>query len=113
MRSPSVATIDPHVRFRPVLENEPHLPTVLRCDVEPTRLSEDVRELPAGLTHGGCVDQRHQLVDILDQRAVKESFVPRLQGDQEDVPLDVVRLAAKVLEHSRLLCLLVDHLRRQ
>ena len=71
-----------------------------RRDVEAAGLAKDVGELAARLAHGGRVDEREQLFDVIDQRPVEESLVPYLKRGEEDVALDVRVLATQVLEDA-------------
>jgi hypothetical protein len=104
---------DPNVFLRPVAQHLRDPTLVLGRDVQAARLSEDVPELGARLTHGGRVDDGHHLVDVVDDRAVEQRLVAVLQGDHEDVLLERVRLVLVVLQDPGLLFLDGVDVRRQ
>ncbi len=60
--------------------------------------AEDVAVLPAGAPHRRGVDDRGELLEVVDEEAVEEGLVPVLQRGETDVLLEVVSLAAEVLE---------------
>ena len=70
-------------------------------------------ELLARETDGRCVDDRQELLEVLDEEPVEQRLVAVLERGQADVPLEVIGLAPDVLELQR--DLLVDrrHARRQ
>ena len=68
-----------------------------------TRTSEDVRELLARLPDGRRVDDRHELVDVVDHRSVEQPLVSILERAQRDISLNVDVLASKTLEDPVLL----------
>ena len=67
-------------------------------DPEAARTAHDVAELLARPTHGGRVDDGHELLDVLHEEPVEERLVAVLQGRQADVLLELVGLAPHVLE---------------
>ena len=71
---------------------------VVGRDPDAARTPQDVAELLAGAADGRRVDDRQELLEVLGQDAVEERLVAVLQGRQADVALEVVRLAADVLE---------------
>src|SRR5690606_36258347 len=104
---------DEHAAMRPVAEDLRDAPAVLRRDVEPASLPEDVRELEGGLADRRRVDERQHLVDVIDQHAIEEALVPARERLQEDVALDIARLAPQVDEHALDLDLLAADGRRE
>ncbi len=86
---------------------------VVRGDPDAARTPDDVAELLAGKADGRRVDDRQELLEVLDEEPVEQGLVAVLEGGQPDVPLEVVGLAPDVLELQG--DLLVDrrHARRQ
>ena len=60
--------------------------------------ADDVAELLAGAPHRGRVDDRQELLEVLGEEPVEERRVAVLERRQADVLLEVVVLAAEVLE---------------
>ena len=58
-------------------------------------------ELLAGAPDRRCVDDRQELLQVLGQHAVEQGLVPILERRQADETLEVVGLAACVLELER------------
>ena len=71
---------------------------VVGRDPRPRGAPQDVAELLAGPADGRRVDDRHELLEVLEEHAVEERLVAVLQRGQADVALEVVALAADVLE---------------
>ena len=71
---------------------------VIGRDPDAARAPEDVAELLAGEADGRRVDDRQELLEVLDEEPVEERLVAILERGQADVPLEVVGLAADVLE---------------
>ena len=71
---------------------------VIRSDPDAARASDDVAELLASKTDGRRVDDRQELLEVLDEEPVEERLVAVLECCQSDVPLEVIGLAADVLE---------------
>ena len=61
------------------------------------RPAEQVPVELAGLADRRRVDDRHHLLDVVDQQPVEQGLVAVVQADQEDVPLEIVRLSPVVL----------------
>ncbi len=86
---------------------------VIGRDPDAARTPEDVAELLAGEADRRCVDDRQELLEVLDEEAVEQGLVAVLECGQADVALEVIGLAPDVLEFEG--DLLVDrrHARRQ
>lgn len=67
----------------------------------------------ARLAHGRRINQRHDLLDILLKHPVKKRLIPILQREQEDVPLERIRLLSQIFKHPPHLVLRRLHGRRQ
>lgn len=74
---------------------------VSRRDPDAPRAPEDVAELLAGATNGGGIDDRQELLEVIDEEAVEERLVAVLEGGEADVALEVVGLAPHVFELER------------
>ena len=73
-------------------------PEVVRRDPDTPRSPEDVAEVLTGTADGRRVDDGQEFFEVLRQDPVEERLVPILEGCQADVALEVVGLAADVLE---------------
>ena len=71
---------------------------VIGSDPDAARAPDDVAELLARETDGRRVDDRQELLEVLEEEPVEERLVAVLECGQSDVPLEVVVLAADVLE---------------
>ena len=74
---------------------------VIGGDPQPLRAPQHVAEGPARVAHRGRVDDRRQLLEMIDEHAVKEGLVAIVERGQADVALQVVPLASEVLELER------------
>ena len=92
---------DADVLLGPVVQNLRDAAAIVRRDEEALRLPGDVRKLPARLAHRGRVDQRHDLVEVIDHRAIEQAFVALLQRGQRHVLVDVPRHPSQALHHAR------------
>ena len=112
MRSLSVTTI--RRMSSPAAAKDVVDPTdVVGGDPDAARTPEDVAELLAGEADRRRVDDRQELLEVLDKEAIEQRLVAVLERGESDVPLQVIWLAPDVLQ---LQCdLLVDrgHARRQ
>ena len=104
---------EPDLVARRVAEDLRDAVDVVRGDPDPTRPAPQVAELLAGAPDRGRVDDRQQLLEVLQEHAVEERLVAVLEGGQPDVALEVVRLPAHVLELEAHLLLDVHHAGRQ
>ena len=102
-----------HIGFRPVGEDVRDSTAILRADVQPAGPAENVTELLAGLSDRWCVHDRHEPLDILDQQAEKEGFIPVLKAREEDVSVEVPTLVLEVLPHAIHLLVKRHHSGRQ
>ena len=96
---------DADVLFGSVPEHVADPPSVLRRDVEPARTAVDVAEVLADLSNGRRVDDGDHLLEVIDEEAVEEGFVPVLERGQEEVALHVVARALVVLVRAGALLL--------
>jgi hypothetical protein len=94
---------DVDVLVRPVVDHGGHVPPVLLGEVHAPGAAEPVPELLAHLPHGGRVDQRRHLVQVVDQHAVVQRLVPVVQVLQHQVLPDVGLLAPQRLQEAALL----------
>ena len=94
-------------------QNALHAADVIWRQPDAARPAQDVAELLAGAAHGGRVHDRHELFEVLRQQPVEERLVAVLERGQTDVLLEVVGLAADVLELERDLLLDRRHARGQ
>jgi hypothetical protein len=89
------------------------LPRMLRSsaivwrDEEALGISRDVGELPARFADSRRVDQRQDLLDVLDDRPKEQAFVPFLKRRQQHVSIDVSRQTLEIEHHP------VDQLARR
>ena len=97
MRSLSVTTMSRTSRVGRVAQQLRDAVDVVGRDPDAARAPEDVAELLAGLAHGGRVDHRHELLEVVGQEPVEERRVAVLQRGQADVLLERVLLARDVL----------------
>ena len=100
MRCPSVTTMTRMSSLRPVAEDPPDLAAIVRRDEEALRVPRDVRELPAGLADRRRVDERQDLLDVVDHRLVEQPLVPLLQRRQQHVSIDVPRQPLEIRHHA-------------
>ena len=89
-----------HIPLRPVAQYLRHAAPIFRGNVEPARAAENSIILLARLADRGRVDDRHHLLDMIDQDAVKERLVSSGQRDERDVAFQVRRFARQIAEHS-------------
>ena len=69
----------PHILVGPVVEELADRASVVRSDVEASRLTKDVGVLLARLAHRWGVDEGHDLHEVVDHRAVEQTLVASLQ----------------------------------
>ena len=74
---------------------------VRRRDPYPAWPTEDVAEFLAGATDRRRVDDRQELLQVFGQHPVEQGLVPILERRQTDEALEIVGLAAHVLELER------------
>ena len=98
IRSLSVATIRRTPGRSHVAEQVWNAVDVVGRDPQTLGPAHDVAELPAGLADRRCVDDRRQLLEVVEQEPVEQRLVAVLQGGEPDVPLQVVRLATQVFQ---------------
>jgi hypothetical protein len=87
---------EPHIGGGGVGQHAVDVVTVLRRDPQATGLPEYVAELLAGLTHGGCVDDRQELFQMVAQDTIEQTLVPVVEGGEPDVLLQGIPLAHDV-----------------
>ena len=104
---------DRDVAVRPVAQDVGDAAAVVGADEQAARPLEDVAELLAGEADRRRVDDRHHLVRMVDHDPEEQRLVAVVQRREVDELLEVVRLAAEVLQHPRHLLLLRQHVRRQ
>ena len=103
----------PDLVERGVAQDLGHAVDVVRRDPDAARTAPQVAEVLARTADGGRVDDREQLLEVVQQHAVEEGLVAVMQGRQADVALEVVRLAPDVLELQRDLVVDVHDARRE
>jgi hypothetical protein len=84
---------------------------VVGREPDAAHVAHDVAVALAGIAHRRRVDDRHELRQVLDEHAVEEHLVAVQERREADVPLEVRRFRAHVLELE--LHLLLDRLRRR
>ncbi len=104
---------DLDVAVGPVLEQLPHPAAVLGRDVEAAVTAEDLAPALARLAHGGRVDDRHHLGDVVDHGAVEQRLVPVEQAGEVDVLLELGALQGEMREGAADLVGKRDDARRQ
>ncbi len=102
-----------HVVLGPVAQHVRDLPAVFRRHEHPVRPPEDVPELLARLPHRRRVDDRHHLLEVVEQDPVEQGLVAVLQAREDDVLAEVGVLAVEIVEHAQLLLPLRADARRQ
>jgi len=60
-----------------------------------------------------CVDDRKELLEVVDEEAIEERLVPVLERGEADISLEVIALSADVLKLERHLVLDDRHPGRQ
>ena len=98
---------------RGVAQDLRHAAHVVRGDPDAARPAVEVAELLACPAHGGRVDDRQQLFEVVQQDPVEQGLVPVLEGRQADVLLEVVLLVADMLKLQGNLLLDLHHSGRQ
>ena len=77
---------------------------------ESARPAVDLAETLAGFAHGGRVDDRQRLGDVVAQHAIKQCFVAVLQRAQIDVLVEIIVTSGEFV--PEMLGLLVEGLHR-
>ncbi len=85
-----------HVLVRGVGEHLGHAAPVLGRDPEAACAPEDPAVLLAGLAHGGRVDDRQELLEVVPEHLVEEVLVAVLEGGEADEALEGLGLAGDV-----------------
>src|SRR5262249_5975091 len=62
------------------------------------RTPKNVSILLAGSSYGGCIDDRHQVLNVIDQDPVEQSLIPILKSNHEDISLQIVRLRTETFQ---------------
>src|SRR5690242_16284310 len=76
---------DDHARrIRPVPQHFRHVATILDTQENAARALEDLSVLLAGETNRGRVDDRHYLIDVVDDDAEKQRLVAIVQRAQRN-----------------------------
>ena len=104
---------EPDLVARGVAQDLGHAVDVVGRDPDAARAAVEVAELLAGTPHGGRVDDREQLLEVVPEHAVEQGLVAVLERRQADVPLEVVGLVADVLQLEADLLVDVHDARRQ
>ena len=81
-------------------ENPADAPAIVGRDEEALRVSCDVRELAARFADGRRVDERHDSIDVIDDRLKEQILIPLLQRRQQHVAIDVARQPIQVRHHA-------------
>ena len=89
-----------HIAHRPVAQDLRHAAPIFHGNVEPARTPENSIILLARLADRRRVNDRHQLLDMIDQNPVKERLVASGQRDERDVAFQVRRFARQMAEHA-------------
>ena len=71
---------------------------VVGRDPDAARTPEDVAELLTRETDGRRVDDRQELLEIVDEEAVEQGLVAVVECGEADIPLEVIALAPDVLQ---------------
>ncbi len=79
---------------------------VVRGDPEPPRSAQDVAVPLTRLADHGCIDDRHEFCEVLNQYSVEQRLVAVLERDQTNELFQVVGLGAEVLKFE---CDLLGH----
>ena len=80
----------------------------------PARPAINVAELLARLSHDRRVDDRHHLLDMVEQKTIEEDFIRILQLPQINVPFEVFGLAlVRLVGPGRLFVQTLDVRRKQ
>ena len=108
-----VTAIGAHARLRPVPQDLRDPAALAQADKHPARPAIDGAVFETRLTDGRGVDQRHRLLDVIEDEAVKQHLVAVLESGQVNVFLNVVRFAAERVERALQLLLDRKHPRRQ
>lgn len=74
--------------MRPIPQNRLDALALLDADIERLRLSIQCRILEADIADGRCVDQWHELLNIVDEHAVEEVDVVGFEGREVEVLVD-------------------------
>jgi hypothetical protein len=88
-------------------------PDIVGRDPDASRAAKDVAELLAREAYGRRVDDRKVFLEILDEESVEERLIAILERRQTNVSLEVIGLAADMLELQPDLVLDRGHARRQ
>src|SRR6516162_5501598 len=65
-----------------------------------TRTSKNVPVLLAGASYGGRIDDRHQVLNVIEQDPIEQSLIPILKSNHEDISLQIVGLRAETFQSS-------------
>ena len=102
-----------HVRMRPVAQDLRDAAAFADADEKAARAAEDGAIFEAGLADGRRVDDGDHLLGMLLHQPVEERLVAILQGGEEDVLLERIRLAPEIAVDALQLFLDREHPRRQ
>lgn len=74
--------------MRPIPQNRLNALALLNANIQCFRLSIQRRILKADITNGWCIDQWHELLDIVDEHTVEEVDVVGFEGREVKVLVD-------------------------
>ena len=100
---------DGGVGVRPIPEDGAHGLALLDGDVEGLWAGVEGGVLEADVANGGSVDERHELLDIVDEDAVEEIDVVRLEGREVEVLVNWRLARVDHLHGAEDLCVHVLH----
>ncbi len=103
----------PHVLVARVRQQLRDAVDVVGCEPQAARPTQDVAVFLAGTPHHRRVDDRHELLEVLDQHPIEEGLVSVLERRQTDELLEVINLAPDLLHLERALLLDRHHARGQ
>lgn len=93
----------------PVLQNGPDGLSLLDGNVQGLWASVQGRILQTDVTNGGCVDQGHQLLCVVHEKAVKQVDILVLHRGQVEVSVDIGLARADHSQSTLALCLQAFH----
>ena len=76
------------IRMRPIPQNRLNALALLNANIQCLRLSIQRRILKTDIANGRCVDQWHELLDVVDEHAVEEVDVIGFEGREVQVLVD-------------------------
>src|SRR5207249_3995670 len=83
-----------NIVVRPVRKDLADMATLGGRYIEPSRTTEDVPILLAGLPDRRRIDDRHQLRQMVDKHVVEQRLIAVLETDEAIVPIEIALLRA-------------------